>query len=86
MGRLCFLEEITDTEMIFSTRGETVRIPIGDISTDYFREQLAAGETVLLEVDLEEKKLVDFEDQVKNHEREIENSALLRADDSHEEA
>ncbi|PDZ39451.1 hypothetical protein CON18_14825 [Bacillus cereus] len=82
MGRLCLLEEITSKEMVFSTRGEKVSIPIGDFAfaIDHLEQQLTAGEPIMLEVDIEKKRLVGFHEQIIHHEREIENTALLRAD------
>ncbi|KFK76638.1 hypothetical protein DJ87_5224 [Bacillus cereus] len=80
MGRLCLLEEITSKEMVFSTRGEKVSIPIGDFAIDHLEQQLTAGEPIMLEVDIEKKRLVGFHEQIIHHEREIENIALLRAD------
>ncbi|MDA2230971.1 hypothetical protein P5815_29935 [Bacillus cereus] len=80
MGRLCLLEEITSKEMVFSTRGEKVSIPIGGFAIDHLEQQLTAGEPIMLEVDIEKKRLVGFDEQIIHHEREIENIALLRAD------
>lgn len=80
MGRLCLLEEITSKEMVFSTRGEKVSIPIGDFAIDHLEQQLTEGEPIILEVDIEKKRLVGFHEQIIHHESEIENIALLRAD------
>ncbi|ARJ25952.1 hypothetical protein B7492_33515 (plasmid) [Bacillus mycoides] len=80
MGRLCLLEEITSKEMVFSTRGAKVSIPIGDFAINHLKQQLTAGEPIMLEVDIEKKRLVGFHEQIIHHEREIENIALLRAD------
>ncbi|MDR5021439.1 hypothetical protein FOL75_05070 [Bacillus thuringiensis] len=85
MGRLCLLEEITTKEMVLSTRGEVIKIPIGDFAINHLEQQLATGEPIMLEVDMEKKQLVGFREQIINHEREIENTALLGAENPFEE-
>ncbi|WP_265939410.1 hypothetical protein [Bacillus thuringiensis] len=40
MGRLSLLEEIKSKEMIFSTRGEKVSIPLGDFAINYLGQHL----------------------------------------------
>ncbi|MCD2526293.1 hypothetical protein ABC970_20225 [Bacillus licheniformis] len=77
MKRLCFLEGIDKDELIFSMKGKNIRIPIKDQSiVEGLVRQLEAGETLLLEVDLDKKELSNVSELIELHD-----PTLIEADD-----
>ncbi|MEK5501013.1 hypothetical protein [Bacillus sp. FSL M8-0168] len=76
MKRLCFLEGIDKDELVFSMKGENIRIPVTDQSiVEGLVRQLDAGQTVLLEVDLDKKELSNV-----NELQELHDPSLSEAD------
>lgn len=84
MIQICALDSIDNENLVFKNGDEKVLIPANEGELKYFSTQLKEDYPVLLEVELEEKRLIESYEQISKYQGELENPALIGSLDQEE--
>lgn len=83
MRQICALESIENENLVFKNGNKKVLIPASEAELNYFSTLLKEDYPVLLEVELEEKRLIESYEQSK-YQGELEDPALIGSLDQEE--